>query len=144
MEIYQQLIVLGARGRGCHLITQEILQALPQLAQIRKGLCHLFLLHTSASLMINENADPSVRRDLEAFTEVLVPEDFPYTHTLEGPDDMPAHIKSALYGVSLTIPISDGSLVLGTWQGIYLCEHRDFATNRKIYATLIGVPKGVT
>ncbi len=139
MKIAQKLITLRARPRGFHLITSEILEHLPELADFHAGVAHLFLMHTSASLTINENADPSVRKDFLSFTNRLVPENEPYyTHTLEGSEDMPAHIKSSLYGNFLTIPINSGRLVLGTWQGIYLCEHRDFATNRKIYVTLMG------
>lgn len=119
-------------------MTNEIVEAL-DLQDIQAGLLHLFLMHTSASLTINENADPSVRRDFLQFTDRLVPENEPYyTHILEGSEDMPAHIKSSLYGNALTIPVTDGRMVLGTWQGIYLCEHRDFAGNRKVYATIIG------
>ena len=138
MKIVQKMIALPAKPRGFHLVTSQILQALPELREFEAGLCHLFLMHTSASLTINENADPSVRADFLKFTNALVPEDFPYSHTLEGSDDMPAHIKGSLYGNSLTIPVHNGKLVLGTWQGIYLCEHRDFSSNRKIYITIIG------
>ncbi len=139
MKIAQKLITLKARPRGFHLVTHEILEHLPELADFHAGVAHLFLMHTSASLTINENADPSVRKDFLSFTNRLVPENESYyTHTLEGSDDMPAHIKSSLYGNFLTIPINSGRFVLGTWQGIYLCEHRDFATNRKIYVTLMG------
>ncbi|NPA03395.1 MAG: YjbQ family protein [Epsilonproteobacteria bacterium] len=140
MRIVQKTITLKARPRGFFLVTQEVLKQLPELAKFKAGLAHLFLLHTSASLTINENADPSVRKDMLEFTNRLVKEDEPYyTHTLEGSEDMPAHIKSSLYGNFLTIPITDGRLVLGSWQGIYLGEHRDFNTNRKVYVTLIGV-----
>ncbi len=139
MKIVQKTITLKARPRGFHLVTSEILSHLGELGNFHAGLCHLFLLHTSASLCINENTDPSVRHDFLAFTNELVPENEPYyTHTLEGSEDMPAHIKSSLYGQNLTIPINTGRLVLGTWQGIYLCEHRDFASNRKIYVTMMG------
>ena len=139
MKITQKLITLKARPRGFYLITDEILAHLPELADFHAGVAHLFLMHTSASLTINENADPSVRHDFLAFTDRLVPENEPYyTHTLEGSEDMPAHIKSSLYGNFLAIPINSGRFVLGTWQGIYLCEHRDFAGNRKIYITLMG------
>ena len=139
MKIAQKLITLKARPRGFHLITGEILEHLPELADFHAGVAHLFLMHTSASLTINENADPSVRKDFLSFTDRLVPENEPYyTHTLEGSEDMPAHIKSSLYGNFLAIPINSGRFVLGTWQGIYLCEHRDFAGNRKIYVTLMG------
>ncbi len=138
MKIVQKLITLPAKPRGFHLITDHIVKALPELEGFEAGLCHLFLLHTSASLTINENADPSVRADFLKFTDYLVPEDFPFSHTLEGSDDMPAHIKSSLYGNFLTIPVNQGRFVLGVWQGIYLCEHRDFSSNRKIYATVMG------
>jgi len=139
MKIVQKTIILKARPRGFHLVTSEILSHLGELKNFHAGLCHLFLLHTSASLCINENADPSVRHDFLIFTNKLVPDNEPYyTHTLEGSEDMPAHIKSSLYGQNLTIPINTGRLVLGTWQGIYLCEHRDFASNRKIYVTMMG------
>ncbi len=139
MRIVQKTITLKARPRGFFLITSEILEHLPELKTFSAGIAHLFLLHTSASLTINENADPSVRHDFLEFTNRLVPENEPYyTHTLEGSEDMPAHIKSSLYGNFLTIPISMGRFVLGTWQGIYLCEHRDFAGNRKLYITLMG------
>ncbi len=139
MKIAQKLITLKARPRGFHLVTGEILEHLPELADFHAGVAHLFLMHTSASLTINENADPSVRKDFLSFTDRLVPENEPYyTHTLEGSEDMPAHIKSSLYGNFLAIPINSGRFVLGTWQGIYLCEHRDFAGNRKIYVTLMG------
>ena len=139
MKIVQKTVTLPAKPRGFHLVTHEIVEALPELSDFEAGLCHLFLLHTSASLTLNENADPSVRRDFDRFVETLVPRDFPYTHTLEGSDDMPAHIKSSLFGQSLTIPVHGGRLVLGTWQGIYLNEHRDFGTSRKIYVTIMGV-----
>ncbi|BCD61305.1 hypothetical protein NitYY0826_C0144 [Nitratiruptor sp. YY08-26] len=139
MKIIQKLITLKARPRGFHLITHEVLEHLPELSDYHAGIAHLFLMHTSASLTINENADPNVRNDFFAFTQKLVPENEPYyTHTLEGSEDMPAHIKSSLYGNFLVIPINTGRFVLGTWQGIYLGEHRDFAGNRKIYVTLMG------
>ncbi|MRJ02174.1 MAG: YjbQ family protein [Epsilonproteobacteria bacterium] len=138
MKLFQKVITLPAKPRGFHLITNQVLQALPEISQVEGGLCHLFLLHTSASLTINEGVDPSVRRDFLKFTDSLVPEEFPFTHTLEGSDDMPAHIKGSLFGNQLTLPISGGKIVLGAWQGIYLCEHRDFSSNRKIYATIIG------
>lgn len=139
MSWEQEIITLGARPRGCHLVTDEVLAALPFLAQCRAGLLHLFIQHTSASLAVNENADPDVRGDLERHLNVMVPENAPhYRHTLEGPDDMPAHIKSVLVGPSLTLPVSGGRLALGTWQGIYLCEHRDAASARRLVATLQG------
>jgi len=130
---------LAPRSRGFHLITSEVLEALPELGQVRRGLLHLLLQHTSASLSINENADPSVRGDLERHFNRFVPERAPYyEHDDEGDDDMPAHIKSSILGVSLTLPITNGALNLGTWQGIYLCEHRNHAGGRRLVATLHG------
>ena len=135
----QKPIALRARPRGFHLVSDEVLAALPELAAINIGLLHLFLQHTSASLSINENADSSVRRDMESHFNHLAPENAPYyEHTFEGPDDMPAHIKSGLLGCELTIPISQGRLQLGTWQGIYLGEHREQASSRSVLATLQG------
>jgi secondary thiamine-phosphate synthase enzyme len=132
----QRQIALAPLKRGFHLVTDEILAALPELRSIQVGLLHLFLQHTSASLIINENADADVRRDLETALNQLAPEDFPYVHTIEGPDDMPAHVKSALLGCDVTIPVSHGRLQLGTWQGVYLCEHRNRAGHRNLVATL--------
>jgi secondary thiamine-phosphate synthase enzyme len=135
----QHRIQLSPRPRGFHLVTDEVLGDLPELPSLRVGLLHLHILHTSASLTLNENASPDVRRDFETWFSDAVPEDAPYwTHTLEGPDDMPAHIKAALLGPSLTIPVADGGLALGTWQGIYLCEHRDHGGGRSLVATLNG------
>lgn len=135
----QTTIELAALPRGFHLVTNEILAQGPELTNCQVGLLHLFLQHTSASLAINENADPDVRGDLERHFNVLIPENAPhYQHLLEGADDMPAHIKSVVIGPSLTIPITDGHLALGTWQGIYLCEHRNHASGRQIVATLQG------
>jgi secondary thiamine-phosphate synthase enzyme len=135
----QRTIRLPAKPRGFHLVTAEVLEALPELGQISTGLLHLLIQHTSASLALNENAAPEVRRDFESWFDQAVPEGAPYwTHTLEGADDMPAHIKAALLGPSLTLPISDGSLALGTWQGIYLCEHRDHGGPRSVVATAWG------
>jgi secondary thiamine-phosphate synthase enzyme len=135
----QQLIELEPRSRGFHLVTREIMAALPGLAQIELGLLNLLIQHTSASLALNENASPDVRRDFETWFSEAVPERAPYwTHTLEGPDDMPAHIKAALLGPSLTLPIAHGRLALGTWQGIYLCEHRDQGGSRSVVATAWG------
>ena len=135
----QHSIRLAARPRGFNLVTGDVLDALPELAEYRIGLLHLFIQHTSASLAVNENADPDVRDDLERHFNATVPENAPYyEHTLEGPDDMPAHIKSVLIGPSLTVPIRDGALALGTWQGRYLCEHRDRAGPRTVIATLQG------
>lgn len=134
----QRTITLKPRSRGFHLITREITDALPELAGIRAGLLHVFIQHTSASLTINENADPDVRTDMESAFNAIAPEDFPYVHTVEGPDDMPAHIKASLLGSSVSIPVSDGRLSLGTWQGITLCEHRDRASARRLVLTLHG------
>src|SRR3954470_19527221 len=134
----QRSLTLPAHERGFHLITREILGALPELARISVGLLHVFIQHTSASLTINENADPDVPADLESSFSAIAPEDFPYEHTIEGPDDMPAHVKSALLGSSVTIPISGGRMCLGTWQGIYLCEHRNNGGARRLVVTLNG------
>jgi secondary thiamine-phosphate synthase enzyme len=134
----QHQITLPAVRRGCHLVTSQILAGIPELSQIRIGLLHVFILHTSASLTINENADPDVRIDMETALNHLAPEDLPYVHTLEGPDDMPAHVKSSLMGPSVLIPVKDGRLVLGAWQGIYLCEHRSHGGPRRLVLTLHG------
>jgi secondary thiamine-phosphate synthase enzyme len=135
----QREITLRPRPRGVHLVTPEVVEAVPELKDLRIGLAHLFLRHTSASLTLNENASPDVRRDFESWFDDAVPEDAPFwTHTLEGPDDMPAHIKASLLGPSLSLPIRDGRLALGTWQGIYLCEHRDQGGARSLIATLNG------
>jgi secondary thiamine-phosphate synthase enzyme len=135
----QKSVKLQAKPRGFHLVSDEILKALPEISTIHVGLLHLFLQHTSASLSINENADSSVRRDMESHLNQLAPEDAPYyEHTYEGSDDMPAHIKSALLGCEMSLPIEQGSLKLGTWQGIYLGEHRDSASARTLIATLTG------
>ena len=138
MTWIQKTIRLRARTRGCHLITNEVLEALPELQSCRVGVLHLFLQHTSASLTINENADPDVREDLESAFNSIAPEDFPYRHTIEGRDDMPAHVKAALIGNGLTIPVSDGRLALGTWQGITLFEHRNRGGARSLVLTLQG------
>ena len=136
---HQTTIELAPLPRGFHLVTNEVLAQAPDLTNCEVGLLHLFIQHTSASLAVNENADPDVRGDLERHFNVLAPENAPhYQHTMEGPDDMPAHIKSLLIGPSLTLPVSHGHLALGTWQGIYLCEHRDQGGARKIVATLQG------
>jgi secondary thiamine-phosphate synthase enzyme len=135
----QHTIVLQPRARGFHLITGEILSHLPELRDIRLGVAHLFVQHTSASLALNENVEPEVRADMEAHFDQLVPEGAAYyTHTYEGPDDMPAHIKAVLIGSNITIPVTDGWLNLGTWQGIYLCEHRNQARGRRLVATIWG------
>ena len=136
----QKTIRLRARPRGVHLVTDEVLEQLPELARLKTGLLHIFIQHTSASLAINENADPDVRTDVESFlNRRLVPENEPYfRHTTEGSDDMPAHIKAIVIGPALSIPIGAGRPQLGTWQGIYLCEHRDHGGGRKIVITLHG------
>ena len=135
----QREIVLDARPRGFHLVTREIVSALPEVGRVDIGLLHLLIRHTSASLALNDNASPDVRRDFESYFSAVVPEDAPFwTHTLEGADDMPAHIKASLLGPSLTLPISRGRLALGTWQGIYLCEHRNRGGSRSVMATIWG------
>ena len=134
----QHEITLRPRSRGVHLVTSEIVDALPELRELRIGVAHLFLRHTSASLTLNENASPDVRRDFESWFNAAVAEDFAWTHTLEGPDDMPAHIKTSLMGASLSLPIAGGRLALGTWQGVYLCEHRDRGGPRLLLVTLNG------
>ncbi|WP_282177575.1 secondary thiamine-phosphate synthase enzyme YjbQ [Vibrio nereis] len=135
----QKTIQLKARKRGFHLITDEIEQQIPEIKRFSVGILQLFIQHTSASLTINENADPTVRHDMEAHFNKFVPERAPYyQHTYEGDDDMPAHIKASTLGCSVMIPISNGRLALGTWQGIYLGEHRDFGGSRQIVATLHG------
>lgn len=136
---FQKNIVLNSRPRGFHLITQTLIQELPELRQYKIGIAHFFIQHTSASLTINENADPTVRSDFESFFNQSVKEDEDYyLHTYEGSDDMPAHIKSSLLGQSVTVPISQGELNLGTWQGIYLGEHRNHGGSRRIIVTLQG------
>lgn len=134
----QKKILLPEFSRGCHLVTETILRELPELKEIRVGLLHLFLQHTSASLAISENADPDVRLDLETALNRVVPETQRFVHTIEGPDDMPAHVKSALLGVALSAPVTQGQLAFGTWQGIYLCEHRNHGGRRSLIATLQG------
>jgi secondary thiamine-phosphate synthase enzyme len=143
MAWLQREIHLSPRPRGFHLVTGEVLDALPELDRISVGLLHLLIRHTSASLALNENASPEVRRDFESWFDQAVPEGAPYwTHTLEGEDDMPAHVKAALLGPSLTLPIADGRLALGTWQGVYLCEHRDHGGPRTLVATAWGEDGG--
>lgn len=138
MAVFQYDLRLAPRARGFHLVTREIEAALRDRDRIRAGLVHVFIQHTSASLAINENADPDVPGDLAMAFDRIAPEGFPYRHTLEGPDDMPAHVKAALIGSSVTVPIRDGRLRLGTWQGIYLCEHRDRGGPRSLVITLWG------
>ncbi|HKG17928.1 MAG TPA: secondary thiamine-phosphate synthase enzyme YjbQ [Solirubrobacteraceae bacterium] len=135
----QREIELRPRPRGFHLVTDEIVDRLPELRPIRVGIAHLFLRHTSASLTLNENASPDVRRDFKSWFDRAVPEGADYwTHTLEGADDMPAHVKASLLGPSLTLPIASGRLAVGTWQGVYLCEHRDRGGSRSLLATIWG------
>jgi secondary thiamine-phosphate synthase enzyme len=134
----QREISLEPRPRGVHLVTAEVLAHLPEIAGLQVGIAHLFLRHTSASLTLNENASPDVRRDFEAWMNAAVPESFSWTHTLEGSDDMPAHVKASLMGPSLSVPVATGRLALGTWQGIYLCEHRNRGGSRTLLATLWG------
>lgn len=139
MSWFQKQISLEAKSRGFHLITQEIESQIPELGRYNIGLAHVFIQHTSAALALNENADPTVRQDMESHFNHLVPEDAPYfIHTYEGPDDMPAHIKAVLLGSSVTVPIRNGRLNLGTWQGIYLCEHRNRGRRRRLVVTLTG------
>ena len=141
-EWYQTSFRLAPRARGIHLVTSEILRNVPELSRFAVGLAHIFIRHTSASLALNENADPDVRHDVEEHLNRMAPEGAPYyLHTMEGPDDMPAHIKAILIGPSLTLPITDGRLALGTWQGIYLCEHRDRGGSREIIVTISGRPQ---
>ena len=139
MEIYQTEIRLRPRSRGFHLITDEIADQFSEIGVIEKGFLQIFIKHTSAGLAINENADPTVREDFESHFNKMVPEDQPYyKHTTEGSDDMPAHIKASLTGTALQIPITKGRLNLGTWQGIYLCEHRNRGGSRKLVLTAYG------
>lgn len=138
MTWLQKSLVLPSFSRGFHLITDQVVGAIPELRSLKIGLLHVFIQHTSASLTINENADRDVRHDLEQVFRSIAPEDFPYEHTIEGPDDMPAHVKASLLGSSVSIPIKDGRLHLGTWQGIYLCEHRDQGGRRSLVLTLMG------
>jgi secondary thiamine-phosphate synthase enzyme len=139
MPWHQVEIRLKARARGFHLVTGEIVAALPDLARFRVGVAHIYVKHTSASLTINENADPDVRADMARWFDQAVPEDAPYfVHTVEGLDDMPAHLKASLLGSSVSVPIRDGRLALGTWQGVYLGEHRDQGGNRTLVVTLQG------
>lgn len=139
MEIFQGMLTLRARKRGFHLITDEVTAALREIRNLKTGICQVFIQHTSASLTINENADPTVRKDFEMFFNKTIPENDPdYAHDYEGPDDMPAHLKSSVLGSSVTIPISNGKFALGTWQGIYLCEHRDYGGERRLVITAWG------
>ncbi len=139
MKTIQKEISLKPKSRGFHLITDEVYEKLPELRKLNAGLAHLFIQHTSAGLTINENADPSVRRDFESHFNRMVPEDTSlFEHTLEGPDDMTSHIKSSLLGHSVSVPVTAGKFNLGTWQGIYLCEHRNRGGSRKLCITVLG------
>ena len=134
----QRMMTIPAQTRGFHLITNLIEHEIDEIGQINIGLLHVFIQHTSASLTINENADPDVQIDLESSINAIAPENFPYIHTMEGPDDMPAHVKASLLGCSVSVPIHNGRLLLGTWQGIYLAEHRDRGSSRNLILTLHG------
>ncbi len=139
MKIYQQSLQLNAKKRGFHIITSEIVYSLPQITEIKTGILQVFIQHTSASLSINENADPTVRKDFETYFNKAVPENDPnYLHDEEGPDDMPAHLKAAMLGCSVMVPIRNGRLALGTWQGVYLCEHRNHGGQRSLIITAWG------
>ncbi len=139
MKIFQQQLRLQEKKRGFHLVTSEVIHAMPQIKEIQTGICHVFIQHTSASITINENADPTVRKDFEMYFNKVVPENINYVHDDEGSDDMPAHLKASMLGSSVTIPIHNGRLAFGTWQGIYLCEHRDHGGARDIIVTVWGV-----
>ena len=139
MKIFQKQIALKPKSRGFHLVTSEIVNQFPEIGEIQQGILQVFIKHTSAGLTINENADPTVREDFESHINKMVPEDQPYyRHTFEGSDDMPAHIKASLMGTSVQIPVTNGKLNLGTWQGIYLCEHRNHGGSRKLVLSLMG------
>ncbi|SDK26214.1 secondary thiamine-phosphate synthase enzyme [Catalinimonas alkaloidigena] len=142
MAYFQKTITLPPHPRGFHLITRHIEREIPELRDFQVGIAHIFIQHTSASLSLNENADPTVRADFESHFNKMVPENAPYyEHTLEGPDDMPAHIKAALLGSAVTVPVSGGQFNLGTWQGVYLCEHRNHGGRRRLVVTLMGEPR---
>jgi len=138
VDWHQHVVRLPPMPRGFHLITDRVERAIPELGSIEVGLLHVFIQHTSASITINENADSDVPLDLESSLSAISPESFPYRHTCEGPDDMPAHVKASLLGNALTVPICRGSLALGTWQGLYLCEHRNRAGGRSLVLTVMG------
>ena len=139
MTVFQKEITLTPRPRGVFLITGEVISNLPEISDFSCGTVHILLKHTSAALTLNENADPDVRKDLETIFDKLIPENRPYyTHTIEGPDDMPAHAKCSIFGAELTLPVTDGKLNLGTWQGLYLCEFRNHPSCRKLVITIIG------
>merc|ERR1712168_1234284 len=138
MSWFQKEISISAKRRGCHLITDDILKNLPELHQFKVGLVHILIKHTSGSLALNENWDPDVRLDMEMMLNRLIPESIPFKHSCEGPDDMPAHVKACFMGASLTLPVTSGKFNLGTWQGIWLCEHRDHASSRNLVITIQG------
>lgn len=143
MNFFQREISLPAYKRGFHLITSDIVNQMPEIGKIRVGMCQVFIKHTSASLTVNENADPTVRMDFESHFNKMVPENMPYyKHDYEGADDMPAHLKASILGSSVLLPITNGRLNLGTWQGIYLCEHRDYGGARRIVVTVYGDLQG--
>ena len=140
MKVFQKEISVNPKGRGFHLVTHEILTGFQELKEIKTGILHVFIKHTSASLTINENADPTVRMDFESHFNEMIPEDMPYyKHDYEGSDDMPAHIKSSILGSSVTVPVSNGRINVGTWQGIYLCEHRNYGGSRRLVLTVYGI-----
>lgn len=140
MKLFQKEITLTSYPRGFHLVSDEILRTFNELSGIKAGMLHVFIKHTSASLTLNENADPTVRLDFESHFNKMVPEDMPYyKHDYEGSDDMPAHIKSSLLGNSVTVPVTNGRINVGTWQGIYLCEHRNYGGSRKLVLTAYGI-----
>lgn len=142
MNFFQKEIRLSPKSRGFHLVTREVLEQIPEVSEFAVGMINIFICHTSASLTLNENADPDVRVDFESHFNEFVPENAPYyVHTIEGPDDMPAHIKASLLGSSVTMPITNGRLNVGTWQGVYLCEHRNCGGSRKLVVTIYGERK---
>lgn len=139
MNFFQKEIRLSPKSRGFHLVTREILEQIPEISEFSVGLANIFICHTSASLTLNENADPDVRVDFESHFNEFVPENAPYyVHTIEGPDDMPAHIKASILGSSVTVPVTNGRINVGTWQGVYLCEHRNNGGSRKLIVTIYG------
>jgi secondary thiamine-phosphate synthase enzyme len=139
MNLIQKEIILSPKPRGFHIITGEIARQLPEISHLSVGLIHIFICHTSASLTINENVSPDVRKDFESHFNEMVPEDAPYyRHILEGADDMPAHIKSSILGSGVTVPITNGRISVGAWQGIYLCEHRNSGGSRRLIVTVLG------
>ena len=143
MEFFQKEIRLSPKSRGFHLVTREILGQIPEISEFSAGLANIFICHTSASLTLNENADPDVRVDFESHFNEFVPENAPYyVHTIEGPDDMPAHIKASILGSSVTVPVTNGRINVGTWQGVYLCEHRNNGGPRKLIVTVYGERNG--